>query len=63
MKTKTDLKAGQMPGQCSMKVNRYGKCKKIFCPYPPFEFPCSRTDLLPQPCYYGSQTPTAVIAE
>jgi hypothetical protein len=47
MKIKTDLKAGNY-GSCEMKVNRYGQCKKILCPYPPFKFPCYRTDLLPQ---------------
>ena len=47
MKTKTGLKAGNV-GSCHMKVNRSGQCKRILCPYPPFKFPCSRTDLLPQ---------------
>ena len=58
MKTKTDLKAGNvMPGQCHMKVNRFGMCKKILCPYPPFKFPCYRTDLIgPGPIWYGSET-------
>lgn len=57
MKTKTDLKAGVMPGQCTMKVNRYGRCKKILCPYPPFKFPCYRTDLIDrEPYMFGSST-------
>ncbi len=55
MKTKTDLKAGALPGQCTMRVNRFGKCKKIICPYPPYKFPCSRTELLDlEPFKYGA---------
>ncbi len=41
MKIKTDLKAGILGG-CSVVSNQYGKCKKIVCPYPPFEFPCGQ---------------------
>jgi hypothetical protein len=64
MKTKTDLKAGIAPGACHMKVNRFGKCKKILCPYPPFKFPCYRTDLIgPGPIYYGSETEEEPLAE
>jgi hypothetical protein len=46
MKIKTDLKAGLI-GSCQMIVNRFGQCKKIMCPYPPFKFPCYRIDMLP----------------
>jgi hypothetical protein len=46
MKIRTDLKAGARPGQCHKVYNRYGKCKKIVCPYPPFKFPCYRNDLV-----------------
>jgi len=54
MKTRTDLTAGMKEGQCHKVYNRYGKCKKIVCPYPPFKFPCYRTDLISQdgPIYY-----------
>jgi len=56
MKTKTDLKAGNLPGHCTMKVNRFGQCKKILCPYPPYKFPCYRRELLgPGPIFYGSE--------
>jgi hypothetical protein len=41
MKTKTDLKAGiSMVGTCTPVYNKYGRCKKIVCPYPPYNFPC-----------------------
>ena len=64
MKTRTDLKAGDMPGQCHMKVNRFGQCKKILCPYPPFKFPCYRKDLIgPGPIYYGSELDEEETAE
>lgn len=58
MKITTDLKAGVMyPGHCTMKVNRLGMCKKILCPFPPYKFPCYRTDLLgPIPYWYASET-------
>jgi len=46
MKIRTDVKAGAQPGACHKVFNRYGKCKKIVCPYPPFKFPCYRTDLV-----------------
>ncbi len=46
MKIKTDLRAGDAPGQCHLVLNRFGNYKKIMCPYPPFKFPCYRTDLL-----------------
>ncbi len=41
MKTKTDLKAGII-GHCTIDYNKYGKCKKVVCNYPPYEFPCSQ---------------------
>ncbi len=40
MKTKTDLRAG-IPGHCSVDFDKWGRCKKVVCPYPPFEFPCT----------------------
>ncbi len=55
MKAKTDLRAGQVPGACHMKVNRFGMCKKILCPYPPFKFSCNRRDLVrPRRIFYGA---------
>jgi len=43
MKTKTDLKAGiSLIGSCRTVHNRYGHCKKIVCPYPPYNFPCKK---------------------
>lgn len=48
MKVQTNLKAGAMPGKCHKVVNRYGKCKYISCPYPPFKFRCKKGGLLPQ---------------
>ncbi len=41
MKVQTNLKAGAMPGKCHKVVNRYGKCKYISCPYPPYKFKCN----------------------
>ncbi len=40
MKTKTDLRAGYTPGGCTEVMDKFGNCKKITCPYPPFNFPC-----------------------
>jgi hypothetical protein len=42
MKTRTDLKAGIINGQCHEVYDKFGRCKKISCPYPPYDFPCAQ---------------------
>jgi hypothetical protein len=60
MKTRTDLKAGGVPGPCYPVFNKFGICKKMICPYPPYKFPCHDIKPLDEgPISFGSDTESA----
>ena len=40
MKIRSGLKAGKGVGYCYPVYNKLGMCKKLICPFPPYELSC-----------------------
>lgn len=56
MKIRTDLKSGDVLGQCYPVFNSLGVCKHLKCPFPPYKFPCNSED-------FGSEGPVRFYTE